>query len=291
MNKKKEAVAGWLFMTPALFIFLTLVLIPVISSIILSFTKWNFLSGFSGIEFTGVNNFIKLFTKDRKFKKALVNTVIYAITIAPTTVALSLFLAHMLNTKVYLKKFLRMCFFIPYISSMVALAAVFRYMFRTDGPVNLILGKVFVMGPVPNWMIDGSLCRIPVILVMIYAGIGFCVIVYMAALQAVPSELYEAAQIDGASAVRSFFKITLPLVSSTTFYLLIVRLIAAFKIFTAVNVMDSNGGAVSVVEIIYDEAFGKYNFGYASAASWVLVAIILLVTLLQMWGQKKWVHY
>lgn len=291
MNKKKEAVAGWLFMTPALFIFLTLVLIPVISSIILSFTKWNFLSGFSGIEFTGVNNFIKLFTKDRKFKKALVNTVIYAITIAPTTVALSLFLAHMLNTKVYLKKFLRMCFFIPYISSMVALAAVFRYMFRTDGPVNLILGKVFGMDPVPNWMIDGSLCRIPVILVMIYAGIGFCVIVYMAALQAVPSELYEAAQIDGASAVRSFFKITLPLVSSTTFYLLIVRLIAAFKIFTAVNVMDSNGGAVSVVEIIYDEAFGKYNFGYASAASWVLVAIILLVTQLQMWGQKKWVHY
>ena len=291
MNKKKEAVAGWLFMTPALFIFLTLVLIPVISSIILSFTKWNFLSGFSGIEFTGVNNFIKLFTKDRKFKKALVNTVIYAITIAPTTVALSLFLAHMLNTKVYLKKFLRMCFFIPYISSMVALAAVFRYMFRTDGPVNLILGKVFGKDPVPNWMIDGSLCRIPVILVMIYAGIGFCVIVYMAALQAVPSELYEAAQIDGASAVRSFFKITLPLVSSTTFYLLIVRLIAAFKIFTAVNVMDSNGGAVSVVEIIYDEAFGKYNFGYASAASWVLVAIILLVTLLQMWGQKKWVHY
>ena len=283
--------AGWLFMTPALFIFLTLVLIPVISSIILSFTKWNFLSGFSGIEFTGVNNFIKLFTKDRKFKKALVNTVIYAITIATTTVALSLFLAHMLNTKVYLKKFLRMCFFIPYISSMVALAAVFRYMFRTDGPVNLILGKVFGMDPVPNWMIDGSLCRIPVILVMIYAGIGFCVIVYMAALQAVPSELYEAAQIDGASAVRSYFKITLPLVSSTTFYLLIVRLIAAFKIFTAVNVMDSNGGAVSVVEIIYDEAFGKYNFGYASAASWVLVAIILLVTQLQMWGQKKWVHY
>ena len=291
MNKKKENIAGWVFMAPALIIFLGLVFIPVISSFILSFTKWNFLSGFSGIEFVGLDNFVKLFTRDRKFKKALVNTVVYALTIVPITVVHSLFLAYMLNTKVFVKKFFRMCFFIPYISSMVALSAVFKFLFRSEGPINAVLKGVFGMDPAPSWITDPALCRIPVICVMIYAGIGFCLIVYMAALQAVPSELYEAARIDGANERTCFFKITVPMISATTFYLLVVRMIASFKIFTAVNIMDFGGNSASVVQLVYEEAFGKYNFGYASASSWVLVAIILVVTLFQMWGQKKWVHY
>ncbi len=291
MNKKKEALAGWLFMSPAMIIFIALIIIPTIASFLLSFTEWNFLSGYAGIKFKGLDNFVKLFTKDRKFMKAFVNTVIYAFTTVPITIFMSLLAAYMLNTKVYLKKIFRTFFFIPYISSMVALAAVFKFLFSEQGPINAILKDAFGMETLPAWITDSNLCRVPVISVMVYTGLGFCLIVYMAALQNVPKELYHAAAIDGAGSVRIFFKITLPLISPTTFYLLIVRLIGAFKIFTAVNIMGFGGNSASIVKIIYDSAFGSYSFGYASAASWILVAIILTITLIQMWGQKKWVHY
>ena len=129
MNKRKEAIAGWVFLSPTLFVFVTLIFFPVIASILLSFTKWNFLSGFDGIKWVGFDNFVKLFKRDRDFKTALKNTIIYAVTTVPVSIVFALIAAYMLNTKVYLKKFLRMCFFIPYISSMVALSAVFKFLF------------------------------------------------------------------------------------------------------------------------------------------------------------------
>ena len=129
---------------------------------------------------------------------------------------------------------------------------------------------------------------------MVYSGIGFCLIVYIAALKGVSQDLYEAASIDGASPIRQFFSVTLPVISPTTFYLVIVRLIHAFQVFAAINIIADGGksaGNVSLVVLIYEEAFKKYNFGYASAASWVLVAFILLVTAVNFSLQKKWVHY
>jgi multiple sugar transport system permease protein len=289
--KNKETLAGWLFLMPALIIFLALVVFAVVSSFLLTFTKWNFLSGLSGIKWIGFENFVKLFTRDRKFITAVRNTLIYAVTTAPVSIVLALLFAYVLNGKAYFKKFNRMCFFIPYISSMVALAAVFRFLFRSDGPVNAILMNVFHVAEVPKWLNSTALCKIPIICVMIYAGIGFSLIVYMAALQNVPRELSEAAAIDGANSVTQFFKITLPIISPTTFYLCVVRLIAAFKAFTAINIMGMSDTAPSLVTEIYRNAFNSYNFGYASAESWVLVALILVITLVQFRGQKKWVHY
>jgi multiple sugar transport system permease protein len=289
MNKRKEAIAGWVFLSPALFVFVTLIFFPVIASILLSFTKWNFLSGFDGIKWVGFDNFVKLFKRDRDFKTALKNTIIYAVTTVPVSIVFALIAAYMLNTKVYLKKFLRMCFFIPYISSMVALSAVFKFLFGLKGPINQIV-QMFG-GEAMKWLTSSSLCRIPIISVVVYAGIGFSLIVYMAALQNVPSELYEAAKIDGANELSAFFKITLPLISPTTFYLLVVRMIAAFKIFTSANILKYGSNSSGLVNIVYDEAFGNYAFGYASSVAWVLVGLILAVTLVQMWGQKKWVHY
>ncbi|MCI9164386.1 MAG: sugar ABC transporter permease [Oscillospiraceae bacterium] len=288
---QEENRAGWLFMTPAMIIFVILVAVPVVVSLLLSFTKWNFLSGLSGIEWVGMKNFTQIFTADRKFKMALVNTLIYALTVTPISIILALLFAYMINDKTHLRKFNRLCFFIPYISSMVALAAVFRFLFRSDGPINLLLTQVFHISAVPKWLTDTSLCRIPVICVMIYAGIGFSLIVYMAALQSVPKELYEAATMDGAASFRKFVSITLPMLSPTTFYLCIVRLIAAFKAFSAINIMGVSTSAPSLVTEIYGNAFNSYKFGYASAEAWVLVAVILTVTVFQFWGQKKWVHY
>lgn len=291
MNKKKEALAGWLFLAPALVVFLALVIIPIIMSFLLSFADWNFLSGLGGLKWCGLDNFEKLFTVDRKFIMALTNTLLYAVITAPVSILIALILAYLLNNKVYFKKFNRMCFFIPYISSMVALTAVFRFLFRSDGPINAILMQIFHITEVPNWLTSTELSKVPITCVIIYAGVGFSLIVYMAALQNVPQELYEAATIDGANGFVQFFKITFPLISPTTFYLCIVRLIAAFKIFTAINVMGMAGTAPSLVSEVYSNAFVSYDFGYASAESWVLVAIILIVTLVQFWGQKKWVHY
>ena len=289
--KRQETVAGWLFMAPALTIFVLLVVFPIIMSLLLSFTDWNFLSGIKGIKWAGLENFVKMFTRDRKFIKALKNTLIYAFTVAPISIVLALLFAYMLNDKVYFKKMNRMFMFIPYICSMVALAAVFRFLFRSDGPINSILMGAGLIDEPMKWLNKSELVRIPVICVMVYAGIGFNLIVYMAALQSVPRELYEAATMDGASGFIRFLKITIPLISPTTFYLLVVRLIAAFKAFSAVNVMGADKTAPSLVTEIYSKAFSSYKFGYGSAEAWVLVAIILVITLIQMWGQKKWVHY
>lgn len=289
--KRQETVAGWLFMAPALTIFVLLVVFPIIMSLLLSFTDWNFLSGIKGIKWAGLENFVKMFTRDRKFIKALKNTLIYAFTVAPISIVLALLFAYMLNDKVYFKKMNRMFMFIPYICSMVALAAVFRFLFRSDGPINSILMGAGLIDEPLKWLNKSELVRIPVICVMVYAGIGFNLIVYMAALQSVPRELYEAATMDGASGFIRFLKITIPLISPTTFYLLVVRLIAAFKAFSAVNVMGADKTAPSLVTEIYSKAFSSYKFGYGSAEAWVLVAIILVITLIQMWGQKKWVHY
>ena len=291
MNKKKEALAGWLFLAPALVVFLALVIIPIIMSFLLSFADWNFLSGLGGLKWCGLDNFEKLFTVDRKFIMALTNTLLYAVITAPVSILIALILAYLLNNKVYFKKLNRMSFYIPYIYSMVALTAVFRFLFRSDGPINAILMQIFHITEVPNWLTSTELSKVPITCVIIYAGVGFSLIVYMAALQNVPQELYEAATIDGANGFVQFFKITFPLISPTTFYLCIVRLIAAFKIFTAINVMGMADTAPSLVSEVYSNAFVSYDFGYASAESWVLVAIILIVTLVQFWGQKKWVHY
>ena len=174
---------------------------------------------------------------------------------------------------------------------MVALTAVFRFLFRSDGPINAILTGLFQVEEVPKWLTSTELCKIPIICVMIYAGVGFSLIVYMAALQNVPNDLYEAATLDGAGGFVQFTKITLPLISPTTFYLVIVRLIAAFKVFTSINVMGMSDTAPSLVSEVYSKGFKTYAFGYASAESWILVAIILAITLVQLWGQKKWVHY
>lgn len=293
-SKTKLTLTGYAFLAPALIIFVCMVLIPVIISIGLAFTKWNFFSGIDGLKFVGLRNFDKLFTSDRSFKTALINTVVYAVTTVPTTVILALVLAYMVNGKVHMQRFFRLAFFVPYISNMVALGAIFKFLFRTDGPINQVLSNFFGVQAVPDWLVSSDLCRIPIICVMIYSGIGFCLIVYIAALKNVPTELYEAARVDGASTFRQFFAITVPMISPTTFYLLVVRMISAFQIFAAINIISDGGkssGSVSLVSLIYEEAFKSYNFGYASAQAWVLVLFILAITLLNFKLQKKWVHY
>ena len=280
-------------MAPALIVFLVFVAFPFFFSLFLSLTEWNFLSGWGGIQWKGLENFAKL-AGDQNFRQAVVNTVIYTVATVPVSILIALVLAYVLNGKVYLKKTLRLAFFIPYISNMVALAAVFKFMFRDDGIINNVLLNVFHLQEVPRWLSNSELNKIPIILILIWTAVGYELIVYMAALQNVPKELYEAGKLDGATGFKQFVHITFPMISPTTFYLVVVRMIAAFKVFSAINIITlgtATRGNTSLVVEIYQDAFQSYKFGYASAEAVVLFAIILAITLFNFWGQKKWVHY
>jgi len=289
-----ENLAGYLFVAPSLIIFLVFLLFPIISSVFLSFTEWNFLSGFKGIKMVGFDNFKEILA-DKKMAFALKNTFVYVISIVPESILIAMILAYVLNSEIFAKKVLRFIFFIPYISSQVALAAVFKFLFRDDGILNEILVKgLHLMSSGPSWLSNPALNKIPICLLSIWSSIGYELIIYMAALQGVSTSLYEAADMEGANGLQKFTKITFPLITPTTFYLLVVRIIAIFKIFSSINIMtlgtyfDSN---TSMVNEIYTNSFVSYKFGYASAEALVLVLLILAVTGLNFFLQKKWVNY
>ena len=291
--KRRENLLGWAFVTPSLLAFILFVIFPFIAALLLSFTEWNFLSGLSGIKWVGMKNFLKI-ASNEDFKQAIVNTLIYVVASVPTSLILALVIAYILNGEVFGRKALRLAFFLPYISSAVAIAATFRLMFSDKGIINNLLMNWFGMTEPIRFMVMPKLMRYPVILILLIQSVGYEMVVYMAALQSVPKELYESSRIDGASSFKQFTKITMPLISPTTFYLVIVKTIGAFKVFSSINIFTTATPmpeANSIVTEIYTRAFGRYQFGYASAESFILFLILLLITLIQFWGQKKWVHY
>ena len=298
-NQLKENLAGYAFVSPALITYLLLIAFPFFLTLILTFTEFNFLKVRDlaklgkYIDWIGFENFKDAFA-DRRFMASIENTFVYAFTTVPASIILGIVLAYVLNGKVFLKKVLRLAFFIPYISSIVALGAVFKFLFREDGLINDALMNVGWIAEPLKWTVEPSLSKIPIILLVTWTSLGYVLIIYMAALQNVPRSLYEAATIDGASGFQQFMKITVPLVSPTTFYLVIVRMIAIFKIFGSVNVFTMGStiaSNTSIVQEIYDTAFKSYQHGYASAQSVILLAIILVFTAVNFVGQKKWVHY
>lgn len=298
-SRKRENLAGYAFVGPALVCYLLLVAFPFCLTIILSFTEFNFLRVRDisqlgkYIEWIGLENFTKAFS-DRRFVASISNTFVYAIATVPASILLGIVLAYALNGKVFCKTGLRLAFFIPYISSVVAVGAVFKFLFREDGLVNNFLQSTGLASEAIKWTVDARFTKVPIILLVIWTSLGYILIVYMAALQNVPKALYEAATIDGATSFQQFKSITLPMVSPTTFYLVIVRLIAVFKIFGSVNVFTMGSSITSntsMVQEIYTTAFANYQHGYASAQSVVLLIIIVFFTAVNFAGQKRWVHY
>ena len=293
MKRRQETLTAWLFLAPAIIIFLVLIVYPIGMSGYASFTKWKFTSGLKGMKWYGFKNYVNIF-KDLNFKAAISNTFLYVFVTVPISIILSLIFAFLLNNKVYMAKTLRLFYFIPYIANAVAIATLFSTWFRNDGMVNNIL-SFFSKDPVGlKWMSDKSLCKIPVMFMLVWTSLGYLIIIYMGALQNVSSDLYEAAEIDGASKTQQFLHITFPMVSQTTFYLLIIRMIAVFKVFVSVNVMSMKSPAkwnTSIMVEVYSAAFSSMQFGKACAEAWILVLIVLFFTAVQFVGQKKWVHY
>ncbi|RKP53924.1 sugar ABC transporter permease [Cohnella endophytica] len=289
---RKENLAGYIFVGP-LFIGLTvLTIIPTLLSLVLSFTDWSFIAGFDKIKFVGFKNYSMLFD-DNVFRISMKNNLILLL-VVPIQLVLSLIIAVVIDRFVFFKSFFKVIFFLPYISSIVAVAIVFQLLFHPSyGPINQFLLAIGVKNP-PLWLADIHYALPSVMIILVWIGIGFCLIVYLAALQSIPRDLYESADIDGAGSWTRFMKITFPLVSPTTFFLLVTGLISTFKSFDIIKVLTEGKPAYSTSVItyyLYTTAFENLKTGYASAIAWFLFGCVLLITLVQLNVQKRWVNY
>ncbi|UUZ96719.1 sugar ABC transporter permease [Paenibacillus sp. P25] len=269
-----------------------LVLLPILATFILSFADWNFVVGFKGFKWVGLDNFQKL-VHDMTFLKSFRNNAVFLLTV-PVCLILSIILAIVIDKYVYLKGFFKVAYFMPYISSTVAVAIVWQVLFHPSmGPVNRFLMALGVADP-PKWIADPDYALVSVMMISVWMSIGFNLIVYIAALQSIPRDLYEAADIDGANGWTKFRRITPPMLSPTTLFLMITGFISTFKVFDLIAVLTQGGPMQStslIVWYLYDTAFINLKLGYASSMATVLFFCVLLITLIQWVGQKKWVNY
>lgn len=284
----RNNVVGYSFIIPNLVGYTIFVFIPVCFAFILSVMKWD--GSQIPMEFVGLQNFTQIFG-DRYFRGALWHTVTYALMTVLPTLVLSMLLAVLLNTKIKGIAFYRTSFFFPYIASIVAVGAVWNMLFQPDfGPINEFLKFIGISNP-PRWVVDTDWAMVAISIVTVWKYMGYYMIVYLAALQGISSSLYEAAGIDGANGWQKLRYITIPMLTPTTFFVLIMLTIQCFKVFDLVYVMTGGGpgnATQTLVNYIYDKAFVNWQFGTASAGAIILFLIVLAVTLVQFQGEKKW---
>lgn len=277
--RMRNTLTAYSFIAPNFIGFFIFTLIPVVFSLVLAFMKWD---SFSAPEFVGFKNFTKMWG-DETFWISLTNTFKYTIGVVPLTLVCSLGLAILLNQKIRGMKFFRTAFFFPYVTSLVAIAVVWNMLFHpTMGPINGFL-RHFIENP-PGWTSSSQWALTAIIIVSVWKGMGYYMILYLAGLQSIPKELYEAASMDGANKWKQFWNVTIPSLRPTTFFVTIMLIINCFKIFDLVQVMTDGGpGRATNVLVyqIYNEAFKKFNFGYASAIALVLFVIVLGITVIQ----------
>ncbi|MCH4888607.1 sugar ABC transporter permease [Acidaminobacter sp. JC074] len=279
----------YLFIAPNFIGFLVFILIPVLFSLLIAFTDFNIFKGLEGTSFIGLKNFMNIFS-DEWFKAAFWNNLLFALVTIPSMIFLSAVLATVLNDKVHGKTLMRAIIFIPYISSVVAVAAVWSILYNpSNGVINQALMAIGIEN-VPGWL--GSLdWALPALMIIaVWMGLGYNTTIYMSALQGIDKSIYEAADIDGAGGIQTFFKITLPMLKNTSFFLVITNIIASFQVFGTVNIMTDGGpGKATTVlaHYIYVTGFRYHKMGYASAMAWILLLIIFVVTLSQWKIQKK----
>ena len=261
---------------------------PILASFAFSFTNW---TGLTSVEWVGLQNYTDLF-QDKLFWTATRNTFLYSFGAVTLGTAGALFVALLLNQKLPGTTFLRMIYYMPSIASGVAVSILWLWLFNPQvGLVNYLLSLFGIPGP--GWLASQQ-WALPALIIKSMWAIGANMIILLAGLQAIPQSLYEAAKIDGANQWDEFRKITIPMLSPVLFFVLVISTISSFQILTDVLVMTQGGPGTATfvfVYFIYQSAFQYLKMGYASALAWILFAIILGLTLLQLWGSKKWVYY
>lgn len=288
MIKKKRAeriemLTGIGFILPSLLGFVVFTLIPVIISLFLSFTKWNFMEGWGAIKFTGLENYIRLFTDDW-FIRSYLNNILFTVVTVPVLLALGMVIAVIINKFIYGGGVVRVMIFIPYIASVVAVCAVWMVLLQPSyGPINSFLRAIGIENP-PMWLADFNWSLPSIMIIYVWQQVGYYSIVFIAGLKGISEDVYEAARVDGASSIRQFFNITIPLLSPTTFFLTIMGIIGSFKVFDQISVLTQGGPGNSssvMAYYVYRTAFEYFDMGYANTLAWALFLLVFVVTLIQ----------
>ncbi len=283
--------AAWLFLAPALSLIFIFFFLPVLASLLLSLTDFDIyaIADPSTTRFVGLRNYGRLL-ETPEFWQALRNTLYFALAGGPLTIALSLGAALLLNAKLTrFKTVFRTIYFVPFVTTLVAVAIVWRYLYHTRyGLLNYGLGFLGVE-PI-DWLGDPRWAMPAIILLAVWKNFGYNMLIFIAGLQAIPSELYDAAEIDGAGPVRRFFNVTLPLLGPTLLFVGVVTMIGYFQLFAEPYVMTMGGplrATTSVVLLMYEEGFRWWRMGYAAAIAFVLFLVILIATLIQFRLQRE----
>jgi multiple sugar transport system permease protein len=295
-RKRRDTLIAYSFIAPNFIGFAVFTLVPLVFSLALSFMEWD---GANAMGFVGLSNFTRMFTEGNDgnvFRHAVTNTFLYTLGVMPVTLAAALGLAILLNRKIFARGFFRTVAFFPYVASLVAVAAVWNFLFHpTQGPINGVLHQLLNLPyeQLPRWGIDKDLAIFYAVLFSVWKNTGYYMVIYLAGLQNVNPELYEAAGLDGAGPWGKFIHVTIPQLAFTTFFVMIMLVINAFKVFD-VFVMLFGGGTNTLsdntrvlVYEIYDTAFKSLRYGYASAMAMVLFIIVVGITLFQFRLEKK----
>lgn len=291
MNRKAESRAAWAFLAPSAGSFLLFVLAPTIGVFLLAFHKWNLIGQSS---FVGFDNFARLLS-DQRLADVYRSTTFIALSVLTVNILAGLLLAVLLETRMprWLRAFFRLSFLFPFVVSSSAVALIWRFLFNKDlGLVNYWLGMVGVSRI--DWLGSSAFAPIAVIIVSSWKTLGFSILVYVAGLQSIPNELREAAIADGANAWQRFWRITLPLLSPTVFFLVVINTINAFQIFAEPRVLTQGGPGDSsrtIVQYIYDLAFQSFDLGYASVVGLTVMLVLIILTLVQFRLSNRWTHY
>ena len=279
-RQKRETLFGYIFTAPQILGYLAFVAFPMVFSLALCFCEWNMIDP---PVFVGLKNFAAVF-KDKIFSKAIGNTFIYLLIVVPLTLITSLSLALLTNRKLPLMKFYRAAFFLPMVTSTVAIAMVWAFIYQPEGGiVNSILNSLGAKNA-PKWLLDPKFARWAVSIVSIWLKAGYYYIIFDAGLKNIPKELYEAADIDGASVMRKVFRITVPMLSSVMFFVSVMLFIDVFNMFNEVYIMTQGGPDYSTYTLsmyIYFYAFRQFDMGRAAVASWILFGFVGIVTAIQ----------
>lgn len=294
-RQQKRDLVAYSFIAPNFIGFAVFTLGPVVFAFVLAFLEWD---GNNPMKFVGLHNFALMFSNDR-FIAALRNTVVYCVATVPLTLIVALALAVVLNQKIKGRNFFRTVAFFPYVASLVAVAAVWNMLFSPakSGPVNMILYNLGVGAKdLPKWSADKDWVMFTLVFFSVWKNMGYYMLIYLAGLQGINGELYEAGSLDGANAWQKFRYITWPQLRPTTFFVTIMLTINCFKVYDIVYMLAGgntgvlNESAIVLVYHIYEEAFRNWNLGYASAVAMVLFVIVLTITLIQFRGQKKYAN-
>jgi len=292
--QRREALIGYLFLLPWVIGFLGLTLGPMLFSLYASFTQYNIVSA---PIWTGFYNYHLIFQTDNDFKIALFNTFWYVIVRTPVHIIIALILALLLNLKLAGTNFFRTIFYSPTVLGGVSAIFLWIWILNPQGLINRALGIFHIPGP--NWFYDPTWSK-PGLIVMSLWQVGGAMVIFLAGLNAVPRTLYESAEIDGASVWVRFWRVTVPLLSPSIFFLVVTNIIGGFQVFNQAYVVSttasSNPGdpakSLLFYEIlVYTHAFKNLEMGYATALSWILFVIIMAITAVQLWLSKRWVYY